>query len=124
MIMLVWILQVLLGLHTLMGAVWKFTNSAQSVPSLRAIPHGVWMGLSVAEIACGLSLIVATFYRPLAQLAPLAALLVGVEMLAFCGLHLSSGHEQHGQMIYWLVVAGLSAFVAYGGFQHAQLRAA
>ena len=38
-----WILQVLLALHTAMGAVWKFSNSEQTVPSLQAIPHGAWL---------------------------------------------------------------------------------
>jgi hypothetical protein len=39
---LLWILQILLALHTAMGAVWKFSHSAeQTMPSLKAIPHGV-----------------------------------------------------------------------------------
>ena len=45
-----WIFQILLALHTVAGAVWKFTNSEQSVGSLKAIPHSVWMGLSVFEL--------------------------------------------------------------------------
>lgn len=41
-----WILQVLLALHTVMGSVWKFSNSEQTVPSLSAIPHGIWLAMS------------------------------------------------------------------------------
>ena len=37
-------------------------------------------------------------------------------MLLFSGLHLYSGEAKHGQMIYWLVVAAISAFIAYGRF--------
>lgn len=41
---LLWVLQILLALHTVIGAVWKFSNSEQTVRSLNAIPHGVWAG--------------------------------------------------------------------------------
>ena len=35
---LLWILQILLALHTAVGAIWKFSNPAQNLPSLSAIP--------------------------------------------------------------------------------------
>jgi len=111
-----WILQVLLALHTVMGAVWKFSNSEQSVPSLGALPHPVWLGLSVLEFLCAAGLVAPALSPPLAVLVPLAAGVIALEMALFCVVHLSSGAEQHGQLIYWLVVAALSAFVAYGRF--------
>ena len=41
-----WILRVLLALHTLAGAAWKFSKSAgETMPSLAAIPNGVWHAL-------------------------------------------------------------------------------
>ncbi|MBL9038941.1 MAG: hypothetical protein JNG84_10530, partial [Archangium sp.] len=52
-----WILQVLLALHTTMGAVWKFSNSEQTTPSLKAIPHAVWLGMSGIEILCSVALV-------------------------------------------------------------------
>jgi DoxX-like protein len=109
-----WVLQALLALHTLVGAVWKFSNSEQSVPSLSALPHGVWLALSVFELLCSVGLILPAFYKPLALLVPLAAACIAAEMLIFCGLHLRSGDANHGQMIYWLVVAALCAFIGYG----------
>jgi hypothetical protein len=54
--------------------------------------------------------------KPLATLAPIAAACIAAEMLIFCALHLQSGDANHGQMIYWLVVAAISTFVAYGRF--------
>jgi len=111
-----WVLQVLLALHTVMGAVWKFSNSERAVPSLNAIPHGAWLAMSGLELLCSLGLIVPAISRPLAVLAPIAAICIGVEMLLFTGLHLRSGNAEHGQMIYWLVVAAFCAFVAYGRF--------
>jgi hypothetical protein len=113
---LLWVLQILLALHTAMGAVWKFSNSEQAVPSLSAIPHGVWLAISVIELACVVGLIIPALYKPLAILAPLAAVVIAAIMLLYCVLHLQSGDPNHGQMIYWLVVAAVCAFIAYGRF--------
>jgi uncharacterized membrane protein YphA (DoxX/SURF4 family) len=111
-----WVFQVLLALHTVTGAVWKFSNSEQTVPSLSAIPHGVWLALAVFELLCSLGLILPGLYKPVAILAPLAAVGIAAEMLVFCALHLRSGDANFGPMIYWLVVAAVCAFVAYGRF--------
>jgi hypothetical protein len=113
---LLWVLQILLALHTAMGAVWKFSNSEQTVPSLKAIPHGVWMAMSIFELLCSLALILPAFNKPLAILAPIAAACIAAEMLIFCGLHLYSGDPNHSQMIYWTTVAAICAFIAYGRF--------
>lgn len=109
-----WILQVLLALHTAIGAAWKFSNSEQTIPSLQAIPHGVWLSLSIFELLCTVGLVLPAFYKPLAILVPVAALGIAAEMLVFSGLHLQSGEVKHGPMIYWLVVAAVCAFIAYG----------
>ncbi|PYE87343.1 DoxX family protein [Phyllobacterium leguminum] len=113
---LLWVLQVLLALHTATGAVWKFSNPAQTMPSLSAIPPSVWLGMSIIELFCALGLVLPIFYKPLAFLVPLAAIVIAAEMLAFCGLHIASGDKSYGPMIYWLVVAAVCAFIAYGRF--------
>jgi hypothetical protein len=114
---LLWILQILLALHTMAGAIWKFSNSAeQTMPSLKAIPNGVWLGMGVFELLIGVCLILPAFFKPLAFLVPSAAICVVLEMLLFCALHLRSGDQTFGPMIYWLVVAAMCAFVAYGRF--------
>ncbi len=113
---LLWLLQILLALHTIMGALWKVSNSEQTVPSLKAIPHGVWLGMSVFELLCSMCLILPAFYKPLAILAPIAAACIAAEMLLFSGLHVYSGEAEYGPMIYWLVVAAICAFIAYGRF--------
>jgi uncharacterized membrane protein YphA (DoxX/SURF4 family) len=104
-----WVLQVFLALHTLMGAVWKLSHSEQSVASLKAIPHGVWLAMMVFEVVCSVALIV-----PAA--APFAAAGIAAEMLLMCVVHVASGYDKHGQMMYWLVVAAVSSFLAYGRF--------
>jgi hypothetical protein len=114
---LLWVLQVLLAVHTAIGAVWKFSNSAeQTMPSFAAIPHGVWLSMSVIELLCALALILPAFSKSLAITAPVAAVVIAAQMLLFCGLHLYSGDTNYGPMIYWLVVAALCAFIAYGRF--------
>ena len=113
---LLWGLQILLALHTIIGAVWKLTNSEQTVPSLQAIPHEIWLALSGIELLCSLGLIVPFFSKRLSVYAPIAATFIAVEMLLFCGVHIISGDPNYGPMIYWLVVAVISAFIAYGRF--------
>lgn len=111
---LLWVLQVALALHTVMGAIWKFSHSEKSIPSLKAIPHKVWLGLSVFEILCAIALVLPAVYHSSLCLASIGAGGVAAEMLAFSGLHLYSKNKNNGQMIYWLLVAIVSAFVAYG----------
>jgi len=111
---LLWVLQILLALHTAMGAFWKFSNSEQTVPSLSAIPHGAWLAIGAVELACVAGLVIPLLYKPLAMLAPLAAIVIAAIMLLYCVLHLVSGDPNHGQLIYWLVVAAFCAFIAYG----------
>ena len=109
-----WVLQVLLALHTAAGAMWKFFNSEQTVASLKAIPHGVWLGMSVVELLCAVGLILPAFNKRLSIAVPIAAACIAAEMLVFSGLHLYSGNADRGELIYWLVVAGVCAFIAYG----------
>jgi hypothetical protein len=80
---LLWVLQILLALHTTMGAVWKFSNSERTVPSLKAIPHGVWLAMSVFDLLWSVALILPALNKPLAILAPIAAACIAAEMLLF-----------------------------------------
>lgn len=115
---LLWILQGLLAAHTLVGAIWKFKNTAeQTMPSLKAIPPTMWLGLSGLEILCALGLILPMFYKPLSFLVPASALVIALVMLIFCALHLTSGVQDFKPMIYWIVVAALCGFIAYGRWE-------
>lgn len=107
-----WTLQIILAIHTLTGAFWKFSHSVDAVPSLRAIPDRVWRALGVVEIILALILLVPVFSESLATLAAVGALGITAEMLAFSAIHLRSGSKAHGQMVYWLVVAAIATFVA------------
>jgi hypothetical protein len=98
----------------MIGAVWKFSNSEQTVPSLKALPHEVWLGMSVLELLCSLALIVPAFSKSLGILVPIAAICIALEMLFFSGVLMYSADANYGHLIYWLVVAALCAFIAYG----------
>jgi uncharacterized membrane protein len=114
---LLWVLQILFALHSAIGAVWKFCHSAeQTMPSLKAIPQGVWLTMGVFDLLCGLGLILPAFSTSLAILVPIAAVCIVVEMLFLCVVHLRSGDANYGPMIYWLVVAAICVFIAYGRF--------
>src|SRR5262245_27010467 len=104
-----------------MGAVWKFSNSEQAVPSLSGIPHGVWLGLSVFELLLSVCLILPALSSRLGILVPIAACCIAAVMMLFCVVHISSGNPFNGQMIYWIVVAVICAFIAYGRFALAPL---
>ena len=99
-----------------MGAAWKFSNSEQAVGSLNAIPHGAWMSMSVIELICAVCLVIPAIYKPLAKLAPIAALVITLEMLLFIIVQLFSDKGSYGQIIYWIVVAAICLFIAYGRF--------
>lgn len=111
---LLWVLQILLALHTTVGAAWKFSNSEQTVPSLSAIPHGAWLAMSGIELLCSLGLVLPAFKKSLAILAPVAAACIAAEMLLFSGVHLYSGSQEHGELVYWLVVAAFCALIVFG----------
>lgn len=111
-----WILQVLLALHTVAGAAWKFSNSEEAVPSLSMIPHGAWLALSGLELLCVLGLILPMMNKRVGVLAPVAATFIAAEMLLFSVVHITSGSEDTGQLVYWGVVAVVCAFVAFGRF--------
>lgn len=114
---LLWVLQILLALHTAVGAVWKLSHTAgQTMPSLNTIPHGVWLAMSIIELLCSLCLILPVFNKSFAILVPIAATYIAIEMLLFSGLHINSGAANYGPIIYWLIVAAISAFIAYGRF--------
>jgi predicted membrane protein len=107
-------LQILLALHTAVGAIWKSSNSERAMPSLAAIPHGVWLSMVSLELLCAIAFVAPLFNKRASILAPIAAAFVVTEMLFFSGVHLASGSTDIGPVTYWLVVAAICAFIVYG----------
>ena len=110
-----WILQIILALHTLTGVVWKFSHTAeQTMPSLKVIPPNGWLILAVFEVLCALGLILPAIYKPSGISAPLGAIGIAMVMLAFCAIELHSANINMGSITYWLVVTAVCGFIAYG----------
>ncbi|MFO0582630.1 MAG: hypothetical protein U0229_10175 [Anaeromyxobacter sp.] len=108
------VVQVLLALHTAMGAAWKFTTPVTAVPSLAALTQGGWVGLGVVELLLAVGLVLPGRSPALARAAPLAAAGVAAEMLLFVAVSVASGAAHAGELGYWLVVAAICGFVAWG----------
>ena len=112
-----WVLQVVLALHTAVGAIWKFSHGAeQTMPSLKVIPPAAWLVLAVVELLLALCLILPAVYKPANIFVPTAAIGIALVMLSFCAIELLSGNAKVGSLVYWLVVAAVCAFIAYGRF--------
>jgi hypothetical protein len=69
--------------HRRRRGVEVFPYAGQTMPSLKAIPQGVWLGMSVVELLCSLCLILPVFNKSLGILAPIAAAIIVLEMLVF-----------------------------------------
>lgn len=108
--LVLWIVQVPLALHTLMGALWKLANPV--VPTLRAIPPALWKALCVVEVVVAVALLAPAC----ATFVPLAAGAIALEMLAFCAVHVRSGSPVMAPVKYWAVVAVVSALLGVGRF--------
>jgi hypothetical protein len=112
-----WILQILLAVHTLMGALWKLSNPAeQAVPSLQAIPQPLWIGISLLEVFLAIALVVPLFNRKAAILAPISATIIAAIMFIYSGIHLASVEPNNSPIIYWMGVTAVCAFIAWGRF--------
>lgn len=109
-----WILQGLLAVHTLVGAIWKFSNAETAVETLSMIPHPIWTTLSFFEILCAIALILPVFKKFSQRIAVLAAVGIAGEMLLFSLLHVNTGTEEHNPMFYWLGVFVVCVVVAIG----------
>ncbi|QLY27169.1 hypothetical protein [Bdellovibrio sp. KM01] len=112
---LLWVLQVLMALHTGLGAAWKFTKTAEETnPSLAMIPYGIWVALAIIELLCAAGLVVPGYLKRYTSLISISALIIVFEMLMFCALSIFSGTVDYASITYWLVVAAICGFIAFG----------
>jgi hypothetical protein len=111
---IIWTLQVLLALHTLIGAGWKIMNSAPTIPSLAAIPQGIWIALIAFEVLCAIGLVIPAVMRSLGYLVPIAAAGIAAEMFVFGLVGRQSGVGTSAEIAYWLGVAVVCGLVIVG----------
>ncbi len=74
------------------------------------------MAMGGFEILLSICFLIPLVYEPMAFLAPVVAVCILAEMLLFIGLHYYSGDSTLAPVVYWLVVAAICGFIAYGRF--------
>jgi hypothetical protein len=103
---LLWVLQIMLGLYYLMGGSWMLKN----IPGawLKILPKPVWMALGLLQILFALGMALSGLIgQP--QLIPIAAIGVAVETLLVVVI------TKNFKGALWVVIPALAAlFVAYG----------
>jgi len=109
-----WIIQILFALHTGIGAFWKLGNAESMAPMFPMIPLQAWLVVSVIEFAAAIYLLAPLFKRSLGKYTPIAAGVIGAEMLIFCGAYFLSGATDYTPTYYWFVVTIVSAVIVYG----------
>ena len=114
--LLLWVLQVLLALHTAAGAVWKLSNS--QLPFMRWLPRSAWIALAGFELACAVALILPGLFKTWKYLAPWAAAAVCADLLFIAAMLMVQGYGAASKggpaWIEPLAAALLAAFVAWG----------
>ncbi len=119
---LLWVIQVVVAMFCVAGAAWRFTNyeeASKQIASLGALPYGAWNAIGAFEVVCALGLILPGLLKLKSFITPAAAACLCVELLLVSALHIRffGLQMQPSNPATWtLVLAGLSAFIAYGRF--------
>lgn len=114
-----WIVQVLLGLAFL-GAGYSHGFRAEQMKSqqggqwVAAVPRGLLTFIALCEFLGGVGVILPAVTGILPWLTPLAAALLAVMMLLAAGFHLM--RREYPNTVFNLVLLALAAFVAYVRF--------
>lgn len=120
---LLWVLQVLLGIYFLITGVNHFIVPP-GLPAPMAwmydLPRGLHLFSGTAEFLAGLGLILPGLTRIQTRLTPLAALGLVLVMVGAAIWHLT--RNEFTNIIMNLILAGLAGFVAYGRWRLSPLK--
>lgn len=117
---LLWSLQVLLGLFFALGSgAPKLLLPVEEITMPLALPHWFMLFIGVAEVLGGLGLILPGLTRIRTGLTPLAASGLVLVTIGATVYQLAAG--QPGNALFAVAVGLLAAFVAYGRWQVAPL---
>lgn len=117
---ILWLVQIVIAFMAAAGSAFRFfayDTAASGVPSVQALPSGVWGLIGAFEVLCALGLILPPILRKGYRLTYLAAVGLAIEMLLVTLWHvrffgLMPGAENPATWTF--VLAVLSAFVAWG----------
>lgn len=120
---LLWILQVVLGIYFFVTGIVHFIVPP-ALPAPMAWMYGLSPGLhyfsGIAEILAGLGLILPGLTRIQTRLTPLAALGLVLVMIGAAIWHVMRG--EFANIVMNLILMGLAAFVAYGRWKLSPLK--
>ena len=113
---LLWVLQILLTLWNMIGAIYMVNNyeNLAKVWALNALPKPTWIALGVLQALFALGLVLPGVVREFPKLIPISAACLAVISLMGIGLYVS--YAGFPGMLWAVVPAILAAFVAYGRF--------
>jgi uncharacterized membrane protein len=114
-----WIVQVLVGLAFIMVGVnhgfrAEQIKTQQGMQWVSALPQGLLLFIGICEILGGVGVILPAATGVLSWLTPLAAALLAVMMLLAAGFHLP--RKEYPNMVFNLILLALAAFIAYGRY--------
>ena len=117
-----WIAQVLLAAMFIMAGWMKVATPADQLAAMMKdsglqVPLARFIGAS--ELAGGIGVVLPALTRVLPVLTPCAA--VGLFIVMVLATGFNAMHGQYGPMVMTIVLAGVSAFVAWGRFKKAPI---
>ena len=117
---LLWILQIALGLQAIAGGAFKIVRfeDIANMPATKAFPRAVWTALGAVEVACGLLLIIPAATKWMPILTPVGAAVLALESLALA-LHFarySRALSASNPFTYALASTVVAVFIAYGRY--------
>lgn len=114
---LLWIVQIILGLSFLMFGSMKafqYEKSKQTLPWVKDSKKGLVIFVGIAELLGGIGLILPTAFNIIPILTPIAASGIAIIMISATFLHLSRKENQ--SITINIVLLALAIFVAFGRF--------
>jgi hypothetical protein len=121
-----WVLQVLLGL-AFMGVAYTHGLQPEQLAVqpggawISALPDGLRIFIALAEFLGGLGLILPAATKIQPRLTPLAAVGLALIMVLAIGFHLTRG--EYPNIVFNFVLLVIAAIIAYGRFMMAPLKA-
>ena len=112
-----WILQVLLGVMFVLAGVmhgFRQEQAKKQMTWMQAVPSGLLTFIGTAEILGGLGLVLPALTNIMPVLTPLAAVGLTIVMIMAAIFHFRRG--ENTAIVVNLVLGALAAFVAYGRF--------
>jgi uncharacterized membrane protein len=112
-----WILQVLLGVMFVFAGVnhgFRQEQAKKQMVWMQALPSGLLTVIGTAEILGGVGLVLPALTNILPVLTPLAAVGLTIVMILAAIFHFRRG--ENSAIVVNLVLGALAAFVAYGRF--------